>query len=314
MFQKIKQAIDEGNRFLISTHVDPDGDAIGSAFALYFALKSLGKEASVYLKSGIPYRYKFLPRPDSIIAHIPDGSLDTVIIVDSGDLARIGEGSEAVKNAKCLINIDHHETNDAFGHINIIDERASSAAEVLYLIMKALDVKFDYNMAVNLYAAILTDTGSFRYDCTTPRAFRICEEMTNHGVLPSFVANQVYESHPKQRLQLFCLVLGTLDFIADDRIATAFVTKDMFEKTGTNREFSEGFVEQIKEIGSVEVACVFREVGDHRFKVSMRAKGSINVASVAKRFGGGGHRLAAGCTIDGTASEVKNKLLEALSL
>jgi phosphoesterase RecJ-like protein len=138
--------------------------------------------------------------------------------------------------------------------------------------------------------------------------------MTEHGVLPSFVAGQVYESHPKERFLLLCLVLGTLEFFTNDKIATAFVTKEMFEKTGTNREYSEGFVEQIKEIGSVEVACMFREVGDHKFKVSMRAKGSIDVASVAKRFGGGGHQKAAGCTLVGSIDEVKNTLLGAFSL
>jgi bifunctional oligoribonuclease and PAP phosphatase NrnA len=314
MFQKIKQAIEAGNRFLVSTHIDPDGDALGTAFALYFALKSLGKTASVYLKDGIPYRYKFLPKPDRLIHHIPKDEFDTVIVVDCGDLDRIGDESTALNDVKCLINIDHHETNDAFGQINILDERASSAAEILYLILKALNVEFNYDIAINLYTAILTDTGSFRYDSTTQRAFKICEEMTDHGVLPSFVAGQVYESHPKERFQLLCFVLGTLEFFIDDRIATAFVTKEMFEKTGTNREYSEGFVEQIKEIRSVEVACMFREIGDQTYKVSMRSKGGMDVASVAKHFGGGGHQKAAGCTIEGSIDEVKNKLLGAFSL
>lgn len=313
MFQKIKEAIDRGQRFLVATHIDPDGDALGTAFAFCFALRSMGKDASVYLRDDVPYRYAFLPRPEPVIREMPKNGYDTVLVVDCSDLSRVGHGHKTLKDLGYLISIDHHETNDAFGQINIVDQRASSSAELLYLILKALDVTLSYEMAVNLYTAVITDTGSFRYDSTTPRAFSICEEMTGLGVVPSYVAGEVYESHPKERYALLCLVLGTLEFFLNDRIAIAMVTQDMFTKTGTNREFTEGFVEHIKEIRGVEVACVIREVGDGRFKVSMRSKGGIDVAQVAHQFNGGGHQRAAGCTIEGSITEVKNKLIGAFS-
>lgn len=314
MFQRIREAVDRGQRFLVATHIDPDGDAIGSAFALCFALRSLGKDATVYMRDGIPYRYAFLPKPEPIVHELPKNGYDTVLVVDCGDLARVGEGHESLNHLGYLINIDHHDTNDAFGQINIVDQRASSSAELLYLILKALGVRFSYEIGVNLYTAVLTDTGSFRYESTTRRAFSICEEMTEFGVVPSRVAGEVYESHPKERYLLLCLVLGTLEFFLNDRIATAYVTKDMFARTGTNAEYTEGFVEYIKEIRGIEVSCVMRELDDGKFKVSMRSKGVVNVASAAQQFGGGGHQKAAGCTIEGGIDDVKNKLIGALSL
>jgi len=313
MFQRVKEAVERGRRFIVATHVDPDGDALGSAFALGLALTQMGKEAAVYLKGTIPYRYRFLPKPPVILDDLPRG-YDVAIVVDCGDLERVGDGFEALKACDVLINVDHHETNEAFGQLNIVDERASSTAEILYLILGALGVRLSLDMAVNLYTAILTDTGSFRYDCTTRRAFSIAEEMVGLGVRPADVAAEVYESHPKERFLLLCQVLGTLELHRHDKIATAYVTQSMFERTGTNREYTEGFVENIREIRGVEVACLFREIGNGAYKVSMRSKDGVDVAAVARSFGGGGHQRAAGCTIEGDVQAVKNKVIGAFSL
>jgi len=314
MFQKVREAVDRGRRILVATHVDPDGDALGSAFALALALGGVGKEVAVYLKETIPYRYAFLPRPPVILDKLPQEGYDVVIVVDCGDLQRVGEGFEALKRAGYLINIDHHETNEAFGNLNIVDERASSTAEILYLILKALGLPIDLPIAKNLYTAILTDTGSFRYQSTTKMAFSICEEMVASGVQPVDIAEEVYESHPKERFFLLCLVLGTLEMFQEDRIAVVRVTQDMFSRTGTNREYTEGFVEYIREIRGVQVACLLREIGNGRFKVSMRSKNGVDVAAVARAFGGGGHERAAGCTVAGDAHAVRDKIVGAFSL
>ncbi len=314
MFTKFREVLDRGQRFLVATHIDPDGDALGSAFALSLALTALGKDAAVYLRDKIPYRYQFLPKPATILSELPKTGYDAVMVVDCGDLGRVGDGHASLKELGYMINIDHHETNEAFGQLNIVDERVSSTAELLYLILKSIGVQFDFNIAVNLYTAILTDTGSFRYESTTQRAFSICEEMTDLGVRPSYVAGEIYESHPKERLQLLCLVLGTIETFDEDRIATAHVTQAMFEKTGTNREYTEGFVDYLKEIRGVEVACLAREVSKEQYKISMRSKDGVDVSSVARTFGGGGHERAAGCVIQGSIEAVKNKLIGAFSL
>jgi phosphoesterase RecJ-like protein len=314
MLQKVKETIEKGRKFLVASHVDPDGDAVGSAFAACFALTDLGKEASVYLQDSVPYRYGFLPRPAAVLHELPENGYDAVIVVDCGDLNRLGNGHASLKQKGFLVNIDHHAGGQAFGQINIIDERASSTAEILYSVLKSLGVRFTSDIAVNLYTAIATDTGSFRYENTTERAFSICEEMIGFGVSPAHVAAKVYENHPKERFQLLGLVLTTLETVREDRIALAHITGDMFSRTHTNPEHTEGFVEYLKEIDSVEVACLLRELGRGRYKVSMRSKERVDVASVARTFGGGGHHRAAGCTLEGDLATVKSILIGAFSL
>ncbi len=315
MFQKIKEAVQRGNRFVVTTHIDPDGDALGSAFAMGLALEGLGKEAAVYLRDAIPYRYRFLPKPSLVLSKAPDDGYDGLIVVDCGSLFRVGEEHDTLRRrGATIINIDHHTAGDAFGEINIIDERASSAAEILYLVLKALGARITTDIAMNLYTAVLTDTGSFRYENTTEHAFAVCQEMIALGVSPSAVAGEVYENHPKERYRLLCLVLGTFELFHQDRIVVARVTRDMFAETGTTREHTEGFVEYLKEIAGVEVACLMRELNDGDYKVSMRSKGSIDVASVARAFGGGGHLRAAGCVLDGGYDAAKNRLIGAFSL
>jgi len=314
MFQRIRETIDKGRKFLVASHVDPDGDAVGSAFAACFALTGLGKDAAVYLHDPVPYRYRFLPRPAALLHELPEDGYDAVIVVDCGDLYRVGGGHASLKQKGFLVNIDHHQASQAFGQINIIDERASSTAEILYLILKSLQVRFTSDIAVNLYTAVVTDTGSFRYENTTERAFSICEEMIGFGVSPAYVAAKVYENHPKERLQLLCLVLTTLETVHEDRIALAHITGDMFSRTHTSPEHAEGFVEYLREIDSVEVACLLRELGSERYKVSMRSKESVDVASIARTFGGGGHPRAAGCVMEGDLATVRNILIGAFSL
>jgi phosphoesterase RecJ-like protein len=279
-----------------------------------FALTGLGKDAAVYLHDSVPYRYTFLPRPAAVLHEIPENSYDAVIVVDCGDLSRVGDGHASLKQKGLLVSIDHHTAGQAFGQINIIDERASSAAEILYLILKSLGVRFTRDIAVNLYTAIVTDTGSFRYENTTERAFSICEEMVGLGVSPAHVAAKVYENHPKERLALLCLVLATLETVHEDRIALAHITGDMFSRTRTSPEHAEGFVEYLREINGVEVACLLREQGSGRYKVSMRSKERVDVSSIARAFGGGGHPKAAGCTLEGDLATVKNLLIGAISL
>ncbi len=274
----------------------------------------MGKNVLVYLKDNIPYKYEFLPQPRGLVHSVPTQEVDAVFAVDCGDFFRIGKGYEHFKNNGTLINIDHHDTNEAFGFVNIIDERASSTAEIIYTIIKALGVAIDFNIAVNIYTAILTDTGSFRYNSTTARAFTICEEMTHLGVVPASVAEKVYESHPKQRFLLLCSALGTLETYDQDRLAIMEVTEEMFRLTGGSKEQTDGFVEFLKEMRGVQVAVVARQVGENKYKISMRSKGPVDVASVARQFGGGGHKNAAGCVVEGSGEQVKRRIAEAVGV
>jgi bifunctional oligoribonuclease and PAP phosphatase NrnA len=316
MFQRVKELVDQGQRFLIATHIDPDGDALGSAFSLCFALNELHKEAWVYLRDSIPYQYEFLPRPRTLLGptDLTRNGFDALFVLDCGDLHRIGDELQRFRGNSFVVNIDHHDANEAFGQLNILDDRASSTAEILYRVLKALDVAFTKEMAVNLYTAVFTDTGSLRYPNTNALAFAICQEMVQHGAVPSVVASGIYENHPKARFDLFCLVLSTLRTHRDGRVATMYATKEMFDKTRTSKEHTEGFVEDLKQMRGVEVALFVRQIGPARFKASMRGKGSVDLAAIARIFGGGGHKNAAGCTVEGPLKQSIRTLIEAIPL
>lgn len=314
MFTKIRDIIREGKKFLITTHIDPDGDALGSTFSLYWVLKSLGKEACVFLKDSVPYRYEFLPGPPDILHALPDELFDAVFVLDCGNLFRTGDDYERIHALGPLVSIDHHETNEGFGVINIVENKASSTAEILYKLYRSMEIDYTYNVAVNVYTAVFTDTGSLRYENADPTAFMICEQMVEAGVKPSHVAQMVYESHPKERFLLLGEVLGTLRTFNGDRIAIAHVTEEMFKKTGTTSEHTDGFSEEFRKIRGVEVSVFIRQTGERRYKISMRSKGTIDVAFVCSRFGGGGHKNAAGCTIDGDLDEVETRLRNAFNV
>ena len=309
MIEKIRKLINQGKKFLITTHIDPDGDALGSAFSMCWALRSSGKAADVYLKDTVPYRYTFLPEP-RVTHALPSDRYDAVFVLDCGSLFRVGEGYEKLKEMGTLVNIDHHNTNEAFGAVNLVDEYASSTAEILYRLYRSLEMPVTPEMAINIYTAIFTDTGSFRYDNTTSNAFLICEKMTRVGVNPAYVSRMIHENHPKERLILLGLVFSTMETYNMDRIATVCVTKEMLAKTKAKKEYTDGFVEYIREIRGVEVAVLIREINKRKYKISMRAKGNVDVAAVCRDFGGGGHKNAAGCVIDGVLGEVKKQLKE----
>lgn len=313
MIQTIKEVLKERERFLLATHIDPDGDAIGSIFAMYFFLKIMDKSAKVYLKDVVPYRYSFLPGPEKIEREIKSSDYDVILVLDCGDLRRIGEKHELIRGHELIVNIDHHETNEMFGKINYVKVEASSTAEILYEIFKSFDVSITYEIAINLYTGIFTDTGSFRFENTNEKAFQICGEMIRFGVSPRFVAEMVYENHPKERFLLLSEVLRTLEVTQDGKVGIVSLTADMYKRTNSNYEHSDGFVEYVKELGGIKVAVLIRELENGKCKVSMRSKNDVDVGKVCYSLGGGGHRNAAGCVIDGRPEEVRKIIRKALS-
>jgi bifunctional oligoribonuclease and PAP phosphatase NrnA len=312
MFRKIKELVEGNERFLITSHIDPDGDAIGSAFSLYRALDSMQKKAVVYLKDMVPYQYAFLPRPAGLTHEFPDDGFDVIFVVDCGNLFRVGDGYERLNTMGTLINIDHHKTSETFGEVNLIDENACCTAELLHSFYQFSEITVSAHMALDIYTAVLTDTGSFHYENTNLAAFIIAERMVRAGVKPAYVSEMVYNSHPKERFKLLGLSLSELETYDDDTVVMAYVTEEMFRKAHAGKELTEGFAEFIKEMRGVQVAIFLRELPRTGYKVSMRSKGIIDVAAVCSLFGGGGHKNAAGCTIEGDLPGVKNRLKEAL--
>lgn len=308
--ERIRELIRVEDNFLVTTHVDPDGDAIGSTFATYFFLKALGKRATVYLKDSVPYRYSFLPQPPQIERSLADTKYNAVFVLDCGDLSRIGDEKDRLRREVTIVNIDHHETNSMFGSINYVIKDACATSAILYGIFKEFGVQLNYEIAVNIYTGIFTDTGSLRHSNTNKEAFEICGEMIDFGVDPSYVSRMVYEAHPLERFLLLSRVLGTIDLI--DNVAIAYLTDEMLKETNSTYEHSDGFAEYLNEIRDAEISALIRQLEDKRWKVSMRSKGEKDVSKVCRILGGGGHKNAAGCTLVGDLDEVKRIVLETI--
>ena len=309
MIQRIISEITLNRTFLVATHENPDGDAVGSSLALACYLSALGKEVTVFSCDLLPDNYKFLPLADTVVTSIPDRKFDICFVLDAGDLSRTGKDPESFRQIGKIINIDHHPDNRNFGDINLVDPKASATGALIYRLLSTAGFEIDYPTALCIYTAIVTDTGSFRYSNADHEAFQISGQMVSCGINPWFVAEKLYESQPRQRLELLCLALSTLQVADRGDIASITVTLDMYAKTGATSELTDGFVNYPRSIRGVEVAVFFREVENGLFKVGFRSKGKVDVSVLAAAFGGGGHHNAAGCKISGSMEEARHMIL-----
>ncbi|MFZ3207999.1 MAG: bifunctional oligoribonuclease/PAP phosphatase NrnA [Geobacteraceae bacterium] len=305
MITRVVEEIDNNDSFLIATHENPDGDAIGSSLALAGHLLRLGKDVTVYCCDPLPPIYAFLPLADRIVSHIPPRSFDVCFVLDVGEFRRAGAEIAACGGIGSFINIDHHLTCEEFGAINLIDAQAAATGVMIYRIIKAGGHTVDCAIALCIYTAVISDTGSFRYSNADQEAFAIAGEMVEAGVNAWNVAERLYESQPSQRLKLLALALATLTVSPRGDFASVTVTLDMYAKTGAGVELTDGFVNYPRSIRGVEVAVFFRELEPGLFKVGFRSKGKIDVSALAAAFGGGGHRNAAGCTVAGLIDDVR---------
>ncbi len=302
-------------RFFIASHINPEGDAVGSALALAMGLRSLGKETKVFLKDGLPEVYEFIPGKDLIESRLDrDYMKDSVfVIVDCNEPKRVGLKDEEIVAQKTVV-IDHHETRKDFGDIKWVIPDSPATGVMIYYLLKALEVKFTPEIATNLYVAIAVDTGTFRYGNTTSEVLRIGAELIDLGAEPGYIAEKVYESWPTNRFNLLCEMLNTLEIEKNGNLTVAIttITEDMFKRTHTTIEDTDDFSNFARMLRDVDVSVMLRQDGPNKWKGSMRGKGRVNLAQVAKALGGGGHHDAAGFNIEGTLDEVKARLKEAL--
>lgn len=321
MDRRFDEAIEvarKGNKFLVVSHVSPEGDAIGSLLGLTLALRSLGKEVTAYLEDPIPEVFSFLPGASTVVHELDNTeSFDATFAVDCGQKERLGKGFVDLDDPGRIVNIDHHATNDFFGEVNVVVPDASAAGELVYDFCKAAGIKITPEIAENLYVAIHTDTGSFRYSSSTAEAFIKAGELVRCGVEPWKIARLVYENLPARKFKLLAMVLSTLEVIdiagsGGTKIATLAVTLEMFKKAEAEKDMADGFVNYARGIEGVQVGILFRESSPNTYKVSMRSKGEVDVAELTKSFGGGGHRNAAGCSIKGSLEEVKATIIKAI--
>lgn len=311
-FKSVIEEINKGEKFIVSSHINPEGDAVGSMLALVLGLRELKKDVTAYLYDTVPLMFRFLPYSDKVTNKIDENVVyDAVFVVDCGQKDRLGNDFHKIKTRGKIINIDHHATNDCFGDINIIMPDASAAGEAVYDLLKAIPIKITLDIATNIYVSILTDTGSFRYSSATAKAFRIAGEMVELGAKPWELSHKVYESNPINRLKLLALALSTLEVNTDGKVASLFVTLDMLNKAKASKEQADGFVNYARTIEGVEVGIFFREIKTNEYKISLRSKGKIDVTKIAQEFGGGGHANAAGCEIRGKFEDIKKQIIHA---
>jgi phosphoesterase RecJ-like protein len=311
MLSQVVELIENKQSFAITTHVRPDGDGIGSSLGLCWLLRSLGKSAEVIVRDGIPAAYAQLPGANEIkqISEV-NGKYDAIFVIECSDLAR--PGIKGLEN-QFTVNIDHHATSEHFGTINWIDQTASAVGEMIYNLCKAIGGRITREIAECVYLALVTDTGSFHFPNTTDRTLKVASELIKVGVKPAQISEVVYNSYPWSRIELMRQVLATVERNENGTIAWMRQTLEMAESSEAVDGDNNGFVNIPLAAKEVEAVVYMREVQPNAYRVSLRSKGNINVARVAEKFGGGGHKNAAGCRIEGDWDEKEKEIVAALT-
>ncbi len=309
--QHLKRLFRVHRKFVILSHVNPEPDTIGAALSLYHYLRSTGKQVSVYNADGVPGFMKFMPHAEVVTVRVPSDHFDVAVCVDAGSTDMLGKHFDRFKR-QVTVNIDHHRTNTLYGDLNIVDPDAAAACELVFTLFRRAHITVDPTIAALLLAGIIYDTGSFRYRNTTRRTMKTAAELMYRGADMAAISEKLYENQSPGRLKLLNLVLGTLEISPDGKIASVELTKNMYKETGTTKEDSEGMIDYPKSIAGVAVAVLFREVSERTYKISLRSKSDLNISDVAETFGGGGHKNAAGCTMEGTLPDIKRRVLEKL--
>lgn len=290
-------------RFVISSHVRPDGDAIGSELAMAFALKALGKDVRVVNRDAAPAPMASFPGVGTIdLAERVDDPGDAVIVMECGDLARTGvRGLER----GFVINIDHHLDNAMYGAVNWFDPSAAACGEMVFDLVAELQVPVTADIATHVYAAILTDTGSFHHSHISARTFDVCRRCVDAGIDPAAIARAIYDSSHLGRLRLFGTILSRMTLDPTGRVATLVVDEALTHETGGTYEDTEGLINFPLTVKEIQGVIFFKEHGPDDWRVSMRSKGAANVNAIAREFGGGGHKNASGCSAAGGLEDLK---------
>ncbi len=313
MIDALLERIGQYDSFLITSHERPDGDAIGSALGTMHLLKALGKRATVVFADPIPAIYQTLPGAESIVSRIPSRPMDATILLECSSFTRasLDHATFFARPPRYSFNIDHHLSGRPFADFNWIDPTACAVGAMIYQVAMRAGVEISSAMATCLYTAVLTDTGSFTYEGTSASTFALAQHLVERGADPNRTAQHIYFSNTPGRVRLLGTALNRMEL--DAPIAWTTITLDDMQQAEGSVEDCEGIVNHLIAIAGVEAAAFFREViPDQQYRLSLRSKGSVDVAAVAERFGGGGHRNASGCTLEGTRAEVTRKVSNAL--
>ena len=316
-FNEISKVVQKNKNFLITAHINLDGDAIGSELALYFILKKLNKKVIILNQDRLSKIYDFLPGSDKVHYlnnnRIKPKSIDVGIVLDCSNIKRIGRTYEIFKNIKTIINIDHHKSNENYGNLNYLDCSASSVGEIIYELITSIDINLlDEKISTCLFTAIMTDTGSFRYSNVNSKTFGVASHLTRHRIKSHLIANNIYNRNTYPGLKLLGEALLTLKTNKSSYVSWLTITRKMLNDTNANDEDIEGIIDVVTTLNNVEISILFRETKDNKIKISFRSKGNFDVNKFAGKFKGGGHPNAAGCLCSGKLDEIKGNVLSEL--
>ncbi|WP_139488941.1 DHH family phosphoesterase [Brevibacillus dissolubilis] len=313
--ESLKEAarfIRDNERFLVISHVSPDGDTTSSACATALILDQLGKSYVIVNEGETPDKFDFLPKAKEIVDLSQTKLNETfsrVIAVDAADSYRMGDVQHLFAPDVQLLNIDHHPTNDKFGTYNVIRTDAAATAEMMYELVEAGEFELTPEIATCIYTGLMTDTGGFRYSNTTSNVMKIASKLLEYGVKPAEIAERCLEAITKEHVQLLRRALQSLSITHNNLVASLKVTLQDIRETGATGEDVSGLVNYGRNIEGVEVGLLFTEVEPDVIKVSLRSRSKVDVSQIAKSIGGGGHARASGCTVKGSISEVEDRLL-----
>lgn len=305
MWDRVIETIRSSKTFVLTSHVDPDGDALGSELALYYYLKSLGKKPMILNSTAPAKNFTFMAEDPAVRVYSDRKhrkfieKADAAIIVDISEWGRLGLVGEQLKNSRATkICIDHHICPVKHFDLHVIDNRAASTGEIIYRLIKRMKKKLNPKIAENLYISALTDTGSFRYPNTSPLTHNMVAELLRYGVNPQQIFGRIYEQYSAERFRLLGHVLLQMKLGLGGKLAWAAITQKLAGSVGAEMDDTEGFAEMLRTLHSVKASIVFREAEKNKTRVSLRSKDNANVYRIAKKFGGGGHRQASGITVN----------------
>jgi phosphoesterase RecJ-like protein len=311
--QEVLDELRSADRLFLTTHENPDGDALGSLRAMHIVLEALGKDSVMFMARDefpLPREYRHMPFADVLAEPPQDMEGRLVVFLDCGNMDRMPV--DFIKDSGCrIINIDHHHDNTRFGDVNLVKADASCTAEIVYTLARELDVEITQPLAEALYIGLVTDTGKFMFENTTPAAHQMAAELIAAGVEPQVVHQRLYEGLPFSRIQLLARALSAVQRFDDGSLTLTHLTRDDFAHSGADESDSEGIVDHMRQVEGTLVACLIRDLvtADARRKVSLRATdGRVDVSQIARGFGGGGHRQAAGFTTDMELTELVERL------
>ncbi|MEG6615717.1 bifunctional oligoribonuclease/PAP phosphatase NrnA [Peptococcaceae bacterium 1198_IL3148] len=305
-------ALKASQNVIISGHITPDGDSIGSTIALGLALKKAGKKVTMASPDPLPDNYLFLPGADLVVHGLPAQQYDTFIVVDCSVPDRLGKHLVSLLNdGVTVVNIDHHASESTFGDLSYIDSQAAATGEIIYDLLVEMGTVIDKEMAINLYTAIVTDTGSFRYEGTSAETHRRVASLLECGVPVARLSKLIFDEKPLEVIKVLKEALPTLTVSQCGKVAWISFDWTSKEKTGAKDEHTDNLISYPRQIKGVEVALLFREQAPNMIKVGMRSNYYVDVNQLAGLFGGGGHKRASGCQMAGNIEEVKEKVITA---